>query len=96
MKARLLPPATQELLSAIRWYNAQRAGLGAEFRNEAKQAIKRIEDYPLAWQPLGGEIRRCQLNRFPYGAIYAIDEDAAIIVAIAHLHREPDYWRKRL
>ena len=51
-------------------YNAQRVRLGDEFRDEAWETIRRINDFPLAWHPLGGSIRRCQMQRFPYGLIY--------------------------
>jgi mRNA-degrading endonuclease RelE of RelBE toxin-antitoxin system len=41
-------------------------------------------------------VRRCRLRRFPYGLIYAIDEGDILIVAVAHTHRRPDYWRDRM
>jgi len=66
------------------------------FRDEARETIKRIEEFPLAWHPLGGAIRRCQMRRFPYGIIYEASKDEIVIIAIAHLHRKPDYWRSRV
>jgi hypothetical protein len=45
---------------------------------------------------LGGETRRCLLRRFPYGLIYALDQDDILILAVAHTRREPGYWRDRL
>lgn len=41
-------------------------------------------------------MRRCRLSRFPYGLIYAIENADTLVLAVAHLHREPDYWRDRL
>jgi mRNA-degrading endonuclease RelE of RelBE toxin-antitoxin system len=41
-------------------------------------------------------VRRCRLRRFPYGLIYAIDRGDILIVAVAHAHRRPDYWRDRM
>ncbi len=40
-------------------------------------------------------MRRCRLNKFPYNVIYALHNDDLIIVAIAHQHRKPMYWRAR-
>lgn len=44
---------------------------------------------------LGNVIRRCQMRRFPYGIIYEPAASEIIIIAVAHLHREPEYWRLR-
>lgn len=36
------------------------------------------------------------MMRFPYGVIYATDPEEIVILAIAHMHRRPGYWRDRL
>lgn len=95
MKVRLLAPAQRELVDAIRYYEKERVGLGNEFRQEAWLAVERIRGLPHGWSPLGGNIRRCQLRRFPYGVIYEPLESEIVIIAVAHLHRRPDYWRTR-
>jgi len=41
-------------------------------------------------------LRRCLLSRFPYGIIYGVDSETIIVVAVAHLHREPRYWIDRI
>lgn len=96
MKARLLYPAQRELAEAIDYYNKERAGLGSDFREEAWHTIQRIRRFPDAWSPLGGRIRRCQLRRFPYGIIYEPVASEIVIIAVAHLHRRPEYWRSRV
>ena len=96
MKTRFLLPAHQELIEAVRYYNAQRIQLGDEFRDEAWETIRRINDFPMAWHSLGGSIRRCQMQRFPHGLIYEPTSVEIIIIAVAHLHQEPRYWRMRL
>ncbi len=96
MKTRFLLPARSELREAVHYYNAQRVRLGEEFRDEAWETIRRIKELPLAWHPLGGAIRRCQMRRFPYGIIYEHTDVEIVIIAIAHLHREPEYWRSRV
>jgi plasmid stabilization system protein ParE len=93
---RFLEIAELELDQAIRWYELQRPGLGDALLNEVLAAADRIVRYPDAWQPLGEDIRRYRLSRFPYGVIYAIESGDIIVLAIAHLHRKPDYWRDRL
>jgi toxin ParE2 len=93
---RLLDIAQQELHEAISYYNGQVAGLGDAFLLEAIAAIERVRQFPEGWHPLGEDIRRCRLRRFPYGLIYHAEENNVIILAVAHSHRRPDYWRDRL
>jgi len=94
LKVGFLLPARRELGEAVRYYNAQQAGLGDEFRDETWTTIERIKHFPLAWQPLGGDIRRCQMRRFPYGIIYEpllqLGEPGIVVIAVACLHREPE------
>jgi hypothetical protein len=96
MSVRLLEPAAQELDEAVSWYNAQVQGLGDAFLVEVLRVVSLIERYPRAWHPLGESTRRCRLSRFPYGVVYAVEPEEILIVALAHLHRRPDYWRGRL
>lgn len=96
MSVRLLAPAQQELDEAIAWYGVQAPGLGEAFLIEALRVFRLIEQYPQAWSPLGENTRRCRLSRFPYGAIYSPEGPDFVIVAIAHLHRYPGYWRSRV
>lgn len=96
MKIRFLLPARRELRHAVRYYNVQRTRLGDEFRDEVWDTIQRIKRFPEAWHPLSSSIRRCQMNRFPYGLIYAISANEILILAVAHLHQAPEYWRSRV
>lgn len=98
MKIRFLQPAEQELSEAVDYHEAQEPGLGFKLFEEIWAAIERIEQYPKAWQSVSQRARRCQTNRFSYGVIYQIreEEDEILIVAIAHLHRKPSYWRNRI
>ena len=96
MIVRFLEAAQDDLREAVRYYEVQRPGLGAELREEVGSAIERIKNFPEAWQPLSQNTRRCRLHRFPYGIIYQATEDELLIVAVAHLHREPRYWKDRI
>ena len=96
MNVRVLEVAQQELDEAISYYNGQVAGLGDAFLLEVVAAIERIRRFPEGWHPLSEHVRRCRLRRFPYGLIYQPDKNEIIIVAVAHSHRRPSYWRDRL
>lgn len=96
MKIEFLKAAQTELDEAFNWYEAQQLNLGIQFLNEFDNALRRIVVYPESYALLGSDIRRCLIKRFPYGVWYGIDTDTIVIVAVAHLHRKPNYWTKRL
>jgi toxin ParE2 len=95
VNVRLVAPAAAELDEAVAWYAAQEPGLERRFIDEMRTA-KRIAERPHAWRPLGDGVRRFRLGRFPYGLIYVVEAGEIVILAIAHLHRKPNYWRSRL
>jgi plasmid stabilization system protein ParE len=95
-KLRLIAPALSELDEAIAWYAAQSPGLDQRFLEEVSAAKDHILAHPHAWHPLGNGVRRFRLRRFPYGIIYVAEGSEIVVLAVAHLHREPTYWRSRL
>jgi plasmid stabilization system protein ParE len=93
---RFLVLAQQELDDAVEWYDSQSDGLGHRFLDELDRSVHRIKSYPDSCQELTPGMRRVLLSRFPYGLIYAQEPDTIVVVAVAHLHREPRYWIGRL
>lgn len=96
MEIKFLEIARFELDEAVEYYNSESPGLGDLFLLEALNAIRLIEHFPNAWHPFGNIARRCQLRRFPYGIIYQASDMEILIIALANLHRRPDYWQDRL
>ena len=96
MNVRVLEVAQRELDEAISYYNGQVPGLGDAFLLETVATIERLRQFPHGWHPLSEKVRRCRLRRFQYGPIYQTEENGILIVAVAHSHRRPDYWRDRL
>jgi plasmid stabilization system protein ParE len=95
MMHRFLAPARAELEDAFDHYEARRPGLGVQFATEVQTAIDRIVELPLASPRISPSCRRFRIARFPYGVIYQIRPDHIVIVAVAHLRRDPSYWRDR-
>jgi len=89
------PLAQIELEEAFAWYEEQVVGLGYEFLDEFDKSIRLIATFPQLFEQIEDGVRRSLLNRFPYGIIYGIDENRIVIIAVAHLKREPNYWIKR-
>lgn len=96
MQIRLLEIAQIELDDSIEYYNSELDGLGYEFLAEALHAFDRIKNFPQAWHPFTDTTRRCQLRRFPYGIIYQITDTEILVIAVANLHRNPNYWMDRI
>lgn len=96
MRIRFLEIAQIELDDAIEYYNYEAPGLGEAFLTEVLNTLDRIGEYPEAWQSSSKRTRRCQTRRFPYGIMYQVRKDEILVVAIANLHRKPDYWKDRI
>ena len=96
MKLRFLILAQRELDDAVAWYNEQVAGLGQEFLDELDRVVRRAVTFPMSCPEIEPGVRRCLLARFPYGLIYGVDGETLVVVAVAHLHREPRYWVDRI
>lgn len=96
MRIRFLEIAEIELDEAVRFYNHELPGLGDEFLTEIMQTLDRIARFAEAWHPCSKRTRRCQTRRFPYGIIYRHKDDEILVIAVANLHRKPDYWEDRL
>lgn len=91
-----LEPAQAELDDTFEYYEMQHKSLGYKFINEIQHAIELIKFYPLGWHQISQNTRRCLLKTFPYGIIYRARNNHILIVAIANLHRKPNYWKKRM
>lgn len=89
------PFAEKELEESVSYYDKCSTGLGLEFAEEVYATIKRILEYPDAWPKFSKNSRRCLVNRFPYGIIFQIKANMIRIIAVANLHRHPDYWKHR-
>ncbi len=78
MKVSFLPLAEQELDKAFLWYEEQVVGLGNSFLDEFNQSVKRIVAFPSLYEQIDNNLRRCLMNRFPYGITYGIDGEQII------------------
>jgi len=90
MNIEFLPLAKLELDNAIEYYELQLEGLGKRYKEEVRTSIKRISIFPQAWSLICPNIRKCVMHKFPYK--FCIQFMTILIIAVAHHHREPDYW----
>jgi plasmid stabilization system protein ParE len=100
MKSRLLPAAKLELANAANHYEGAQPGLGGEFISEFDKAIERVLNNnrigPLVVATTAAIYHELIFTRFPYRLVYSIEQDGILVVAVAHQHRLPLYWRDRV
>jgi toxin ParE1/3/4 len=89
------PAAIEEAEAAARWYRERSPRAAARFVDEVNQVIDKIVDAPQRWALGPHGIRRVKLPCFPFLVVYRESNDAIQILAVAHGHRRPNYWKTR-
>jgi toxin ParE2 len=95
MEAVFHPSARGELEVSIDFYESRLPGLGGRFLAAVEEAIERIGQSPGAGSPLGAGFRKRLVSGFPFSIIHRTWKGQVFIIAVAHQHRRPDYWRRR-
>jgi plasmid stabilization system protein ParE len=96
MTVRTLKAARTEFEQAVDWYANQSEELADRFRTAVADAIAAVLDRPARWPCIDGEVRRYTVKTFPYGIFYRARTDEVVILAIMHMRRDPERWKKRL
>lgn len=96
MLMEILEIARREFDEAREFYEIEQPGLGSLFEEQIKHSLLRIQQYPQAWPQERKEVRRYIVHKFPYKILYSIQDDKIVVLAFAHLHRQPDYWIDRI
>lgn len=89
------PEALTEYAEAVQYYTQQRIEVAQAFIDAIEDAVYRISESPTRYGVIDEEIRRCMTRKFPYGIVYAIEQDYILILAVMHCSREPGYWKDR-
>lgn len=91
------PAAREEFRAAVAQYEAERPGLGTALALEVRELVDLARTLPHMGSPYTVPgVRRLFPRTFPYALAYLVVDDNLFIVAVAHGHREPDYWHERL
>jgi plasmid stabilization system protein ParE len=88
--------AVEELDDSIAYYEAQRQGLGREFRAVIEQHFQRMADHPEWFPKVRGEVRRAVvLRRFPFVIHFLIEPERIVILSVFHTSRDPEQLKYR-
>ena len=89
------PDAESEMIDAAAYYESQQPDLGRRFLAAVQDAVNRILFNSRLYPVVELDVRRCLTKTFPFGVLFRETPDKIVIMAIMHLHRDPDYWKNR-
>lgn len=95
MKIRFRESAEEDARSAKSWYADQRGGLELEFGRDLDRILGLVGEYPRLFPVVYRDLRRANLDKFPYSVFYLIEDDTAWVLAIVHHARDPAVWQDR-
>jgi len=87
--------AQAEFDEAFDYYEAQQAGLGADFVARVQRVFDRIGANPLLHRVVLGDIRKAVVTRFRYVVFYRPHSDLVEVLAVFHTSRNPSIWQSR-
>jgi len=90
------PAALEEVKSAVAWYLERNETAAINFTAEVDRALDLVVQAPDRWPRGVYATHRFVLVRFPFALIYREKENDMEILAVAHGHRRPSYWKGRL
>jgi hypothetical protein len=95
------PEADLEMARILREYAKIDPQLAVDLNELLNNGLDEIESHPRKFPiaddaPEAFEVRHFVLRRFRFRIVYWYDRSHPVVIAIAHLHREPGYWHDRL
>ncbi len=83
------PLAQLEASEAYAWYSQAHIAMGGDFIDELQRTNEFLARNPFLHPCVEQEVRRANLNRFPYSLFYVIDERTVSVLSCFHQHRDP-------
>ena len=90
------PAALAEFKTALKWYLERSETAALKLVGELDRAINLVAESPGRWPKGEHSTRKFVFRRFPFAIIYREKPAVIQVLAIAHGHRRPGYWKKRL
>ena len=87
--------AVREGRRAFLWYARRNMRVALEFRDALKKAYDEIESHPHSWPTYLYGTRVIRPRKYPYLVVYREMPAYIVVIAIAHGHRRPGYWKNR-
>src|SRR5687767_344465 len=95
LKLRIEERAEAEARAAFLWYFERNPRAAERFQAAIEECIQAITEAPERFPEVEpGVQRRLVFHRFPYAVLFRATADEVQVIAVMHLHRRPDYWRR--
>jgi plasmid stabilization system protein ParE len=88
--------ASAEYEAAFEWYFLRSEFAAERFAEEVSRAVARISESPKRWPETSRNTRKYLLQQFPFAIVYREFPSGIEVLAVAHGHRKPGYWKNRL
>jgi plasmid stabilization system protein ParE len=90
------PRVSHDVAQALRYYDeAGGPALGDAFFEELTQRVEQARAQPLRFHPVSGELRRANLERFPYHFLFRLRDDTIRVLVVRHNRRHPTFGLHR-
>ncbi len=96
MNVRLTPRTEADISDAYTWYRHRRPHLAYAFLAAVQASIEAVSELPASFPVVQRGTRRALVRRFPYGLLYVVRADEAVVVGCFHLARDPRSWQDRI
>jgi len=91
------PEAESELIVSKEFYENKKEGLGKEFVQEIDKTIDKIVENPEQFPKVKRkQVRKANVNRFPFGVYFAVKDTIINILSVFHFSRNPKQLNKRI
>jgi toxin ParE1/3/4 len=84
------PLVSADLEEAFGWYEGQSPGLGWEFKDDFKIHVRSLSRDAHLYAVRFADVRRLNLDRFPYGLFYVVREPEIWLLAVLHASRDTE------
>jgi plasmid stabilization system protein ParE len=86
------PLAIAEVSEAFDWYGQEHIQMGGQFLEQLERTTGFLSQNPHLYPQVQDDIRRANLNQFPYSLFYVIDGDTVNVLSCFHQNRDPQTW----
>lgn len=85
-----------DIEKSAEWYSAQKDDLDKEFLLEIEKSLNNIALNPLQHFQVLKNIRRANVNRFPFSLFFSVIGDEIKVFSVFHQSRNPLNWKEKL
>ncbi len=89
------PLVTDDLASAIAFYDDISVDLGNRFRASIRDRLKTITDRPDSYGRIHEQLRAAMIDRFPYVVLFEHRSESVTILGIFHAASDQERWVER-